>query len=45
MISKGFGFEDVRKSDLLADLTDVLSEGISQDFWLLSFGIDNNPWG
>jgi len=37
--------EDVRKSDLLAELTDVLSDGVSQDLWLLSLGIDNNPWG
>jgi len=35
----------VRKSDLLAELTDVLSDGVSQDLWLLSVGIDNNPWG
>jgi len=35
----------VRKSDFLAELTDVLSDGVSQDFWLLSVGIDNNPWG
>jgi len=26
----------VRKSDLLAELTDVLSDGVSQDLWLLS---------
>jgi len=31
----------VRKSDLLAELTDVLSDGVSQDLWLLSVGIDN----
>jgi len=37
--------EDVRKSDLLAELTDVMSDGVSQDLWLLSVGIDNNPWG
>jgi hypothetical protein len=37
--------EDVRKWDLLAQLTDVLSDGVSQDLWLLSVGIDNNPWG
>jgi len=30
---------------LLAELTDVLSDGVSQDLWLLSVGIDNNPWG
>ena len=35
----------MRKSDLLAELTDVLSDGVSQDLWLLSVGIDNNPWG
>jgi len=35
----------VKKSDLLAELTDVLSDGVSQDLWLLSVGIDNNPWG
>jgi len=28
----------VRKSDLLAELTDVLSGGVSQDLWLLSVG-------
>ena len=33
------------KSDLLAELTEVLSDGFSQDLWLLSVGIDNNPWG
>jgi len=37
--------EDVRKSELLAELTNVLSDGVSQDLWLLSVGIDNNPWG
>jgi len=35
----------VRKSDLLAELTDVLSDGVFEDLWLLSVGIDNNPWG
>jgi hypothetical protein len=35
----------VRKSDLLAELTNVMSDGVSQDLWLLSVGIDNNPWG
>jgi len=35
----------MRKSDLLAELTDVLSDGVSQDLWLLSVGIDDNPWG
>ena len=28
--------EDVRKSDLLAELTDVMSDGVSQDLWILS---------
>jgi len=37
--------EDRRKSDLLAELTDVLSDSVSHDLWLLSVGIDNNPWG
>jgi len=37
--------EDVRKSDLLAELTDFMSDGVSQDLWILSIGIDNNPWG
>jgi hypothetical protein len=35
----------VRKSDLLAELTDVMSDGVSQDLWILSIGIDNNLWG
>jgi len=35
----------VRKSDLLAELTDVRSDGVSQDLWLLSIGIENNLWG
>jgi hypothetical protein len=35
----------VRKSDLLAELTGVMSDGIAQDLWILSIGIDNNPWG
>jgi len=35
----------VRKSDLLAELTDVMSDGVSQDLWILSIGIDNKPWG
>jgi len=30
---------------LLAELTDVLSDDVPQDLWLLSVGIDNNPWG
>jgi len=28
--------EDVRKTGLLAELTDMLSDGVSQDLWLLS---------
>jgi len=35
----------VRKPDLLAELTDVLPDGVSQDLWILSVGIDNNPSG
>ena len=35
----------MRKSDLLAELTDVVSDSVSQYLWLLSVGIDNNPWG
>ena len=35
----------MRKSNLLAELTDVLSDSVSQDLCLLSVGIDNNPWG
>jgi len=34
----------VRKWDLLAELTDVLLDDVSKDLWLLSVGIDNNPW-
>jgi len=30
---------------LLAELTDVMSDGVSQNLWILSVGIDNNPWG
>jgi len=30
---------------LLAELTDIMSDGVSQDLWILSIGIDNNPWG
>jgi len=41
----GITIEKVKKSDLLADLTDVLSDGVSQDLWPLSVGIDNNPCG
>jgi hypothetical protein len=40
-----FTSEYVRKLDLLAELTDVMSDGVSHDLWLLSIGIDNNPWG
>jgi len=32
-------------SDFLAELTDVLLDGVSQDLWLLAVGSDNNPWG
>jgi hypothetical protein len=32
-------------SDLLAELTDIMSDGVAQDLWILFFGIDNNPWG
>jgi len=35
----------VRKSDLLAELTDVLLDGVPHDLLLLSVGIDNKPWG
>jgi len=31
--------------DLLAELADVLSDGVSQELWLLSVGIDDNLWG
>ena len=34
----------MRKLDLLAELTDVMSDGVAQDLWL-SVGVDNNPWG
>jgi len=30
---------------LLAELTDVMSDDVAQDLWILSIGIDNNPWG
>jgi len=36
--------KDVRKSDLLAEMTGVMSDGVGQDLWILSFGIDNNLW-
>jgi hypothetical protein len=35
----------VRKSDLLAELTDVISDGVAQDLRISSIGIDNTPWG
>ena len=41
----GITSEDVRKSGLLAELTHVMSEGVAQDLWILSIGVDNNPWG
>jgi len=41
----GITSEDVRKSDLLAELTDIVSDGAAQDLWILSIGIDINPWG
>jgi hypothetical protein len=31
------------KSDLLAQLTGVMSAVVTQDLWILSIGI--NPWG
>ena len=31
----------MRKLDLLAELTDVMSDGVSQDLWILSVSIDN----
>jgi hypothetical protein len=35
----------VRKSALLAELIDVMSDGVAQDLWIISIGVDNNPWG
>jgi hypothetical protein len=35
----------VRKSDLLVELTDVMSNGVAQALWILFIGVDNNPWG
>jgi len=32
----------MRKSNLLTELTDVMSDGAAQDLWLLSVGIENN---
>jgi hypothetical protein len=40
----GITNEDVRKSDLLAELTDVISDGVTQDLWIFSIGIDINRW-
>ena len=34
----------MKKSDLLGELTNVMSDGVAQDLWILSIGIDNNPW-
>jgi len=31
----GITSEDVRKSDLLAELTGLLSDGVAQDLWIL----------
>ena len=45
LLQPGMTIEDVRKSDLLAEMTHVLSDSVPQDLWLLSIGIDNNPWG
>jgi len=30
---------------VLAELTDVMSDDVSQDLRILPIGIDNNPWG
>ena len=30
---------------MLAELTDIMSVGVSQDFWILPIGIYNNPLG
>jgi len=35
----------VRKSDFLAELTGVMSDGVAQDLRILSIRINNNPWG
>ena len=35
----------MRKSDLLAELTDVMSDGVAQDLWILSIDVDNNHLG
>jgi len=35
----------VRKSDLPAELTGVMSDGVAQDLWILFIGGNNNPWG
>jgi hypothetical protein len=34
----------VRKSDLLAELTGVMSDGVAKDLWI-SIGVDITPWG
>jgi len=31
----GITSEDFRKSDLLTELTDVMSDGVAQDLWIL----------
>jgi hypothetical protein len=41
----GITSEDAKKLYLLAELTDVMSDGVAQVLWMLSIGIDNNPWG
>jgi hypothetical protein len=30
---------------LLEELTDVMSDSVAQDLWILSIGVNNNPWG
>jgi hypothetical protein len=30
---------------LLEELTDVMSNGVAEDLWILSIGVNNNPWG
>jgi hypothetical protein len=32
------------KADLLPELTGVMSDGVTQDLWIVSIGIGNNPW-
>jgi hypothetical protein len=29
---------------LLAELSGVMSDGVTLDLWILSIGVDNNPW-